>query len=193
MCVKGSSTPAASRAARSLMLALPLLAAGADPPAGCPADAWAAACAAGTCEDAYQLLDCSITAQICPACVSPCCRPLSPPPPSLPPAPVCDQIRLRPTDVASEDRTWNGPWCASFTTDAEVWLVAGEGRVLPERLWQALTDRHDQAGEPWELDEEIVPLSLVDHVVGPKGKESVDAMLRRTDAPVVPELLKQTL
>lgn len=75
-------------------------------------------------------------------------------------------------------------------TDAEVWLVAGEGRLLPERLWAALTDRLDQAGEPWELDEEIVPLRLVDHVVGPKGKESVEAMLRRTDTPVVPELLK---
>lgn len=74
--------------------------------------------------------------------------------------------------------------------DAEVWLVAGEGRLLPEKLWEALVDRLDQTGEPWELDEEVVPLSLVDHVVGPKGKESVEAMLRRTDAPVVPELLK---
>lgn len=75
-------------------------------------------------------------------------------------------------------------------TDAQVWLVAGEGRLLPERLWEALADRLDQAGEPWELDEEIVPLSLVDAVVGPKGRETVDAMLRRTDTPVVPELLK---
>lgn len=76
--------------------------------------------------------------------------------------------------------------------DAEVWLVAGEGRLLPERLWVALVDRLDQAGEPWELDEELVPLTLVDKVVGPKGLESVEAMLRRTDAPVVPELLKTT-
>lgn len=74
--------------------------------------------------------------------------------------------------------------------DAEVWLVAGEGRLLPERLWESLADRLDQMGEPWELDEEIVPLSLVDKVVGPRGLESVDAMLRRTDAPVVPELLR---
>lgn len=73
---------------------------------------------------------------------------------------------------------------------AEVWLVAGEGRLLPERLWESLTDRLDQAGEPWELDEEIVPLSLVDRVVGPRGLESIEAMLRRTDAPVVPELLR---
>lgn len=78
-------------------------------------------------------------------------------------------------------------------TDAEVWLVAGEGRLLPDRLWAALLDRLDQAGEPWELDEEVVPLSLVDTVVGPKGRESVEAMLRRTDAPVVPELLKSSL
>lgn len=75
-------------------------------------------------------------------------------------------------------------------TDAEVWLVAGEGRILPERVWDAVTDRLDQSGEPWDLDEEVVPLSLVDHVVGPKGRESVAAMLRRTDVPVVPELLK---
>ncbi len=74
--------------------------------------------------------------------------------------------------------------------DAQVWLVAGEGRLLPERLWESLADRLDQSGEPWELDEEIVPLSLVDQVVGPRGLESVAAMLRRTDTPVVPELLR---
>ena len=77
-------------------------------------------------------------------------------------------------------------------TDAEVWLVTGEGRVLPARLWEALTDRHDQAGEPWELDEEIVPLSLVDVVVGPRGRETLEAMHRRTDVPVVPELLRSS-
>ena len=31
-------------------------------------------------------------------------------------------------------------------------------------------------------------LELVDNVVGPRGRESVEAMLRRTDTPVVPEL-----
>ena len=78
------------------------------------------------------------------------------------------------------------------STDAEVWLVAGEGRLLPERLWEALVDRLDQAGEPWELDEEIVPLGLIDVVVGPRGRESIEAMARRTDTPVVPELLKSS-
>ncbi len=74
--------------------------------------------------------------------------------------------------------------------DAEVWLVAGVGRVLPERLWESVESRVDELGEPWELDEELVPLALVDKVVGPKGLETVEAMHRRTDAPVVPELLK---
>jgi hypothetical protein len=77
-------------------------------------------------------------------------------------------------------------------TDAEVWLVVGEGRLLPERLWAALVDRQDQAGEPWELEEEVVPLSLVDVVVGPHGREPIEAMLRRTDTPVVPELLRSS-
>ena len=76
---------------------------------------------------------------------------------------------------------------------AQVWLVVGEGRLLPERLWDSVVDRLDQAGEPWELDEEVVPLGLVDRVVGPKGLESLEAMLRRTDTPVVPELLKSTI
>lgn len=83
----------------------------------------------------------------------------------------------------------HGAAAVARDTDAEVWLVVGEGRLLPERLWAELTDRLDQAGEPWELDEDLVPLSLVDAVVGPKGRESVEAMLRRTDTPVVPELL----
>lgn len=77
-------------------------------------------------------------------------------------------------------------------TDAEVWLVAGEGRVLPDGLWQGLHSRwSDTLGdEPWETDEEIVPLALVDHVVGPRGRQSVETALRRADVPVAAELLR---
>jgi hypothetical protein len=72
-----------------------------------------------------------------------------------------------------------------------VWLVAGAGRLLPERMWQALVGRMAERGrEPWELDEEIVPLDLVDRVVGPKGLTSVADALRRTDCPIAPELLR---
>ncbi len=50
---------------------------------------------------------------------------------------------------------------------AEVWLVAGVGRLLPERMFTALCDRTLSADSPWEDDVELVPLDLVDKVVGP--------------------------
>ena len=70
-----------------------------------------------------------------------------------------------------------------------VWLVAGVGRLLPARMWDALSGR--LAGvpvEPWDLDEEVVPLALVDRVCGPGGLEAPADALRRTDCPVAPEL-----
>jgi len=72
-----------------------------------------------------------------------------------------------------------------------VWAVAGVGRLLPDRMWQALTSRLDRQGEVWELDEDIVPLTLVDCLVGPAGPEPVAVGLRRTDCPIAPELLRE--
>ncbi len=72
----------------------------------------------------------------------------------------------------------------------EVWLVAGVGRLLPERMFDALAGRLEASGEPWELDEELVPLDLVDRVVGPLAAEAVEAALLRTDCPVAAELLR---
>lgn len=72
-----------------------------------------------------------------------------------------------------------------------VWLVAGEGRLAPEPMWQALVRRALPDGdEPWEADLEVVPLRLVDAVVGPAGPEPVEMALARCDCPVVPELLR---
>src|SRR6266516_3347515 len=42
----------------------------------------------------------------------------------------------------------------------EVWVVAGVGRVLPGRLWEALVRRLEDDGEPWLADDELVPLDL---------------------------------
>lgn len=70
-----------------------------------------------------------------------------------------------------------------------VWLVVGVGRVLPERVWQALTSRLDLT-EPWELDEELVPLDLVDRVVGPNGLDEPATLRPRIDCPIAPELFK---
>lgn len=70
-----------------------------------------------------------------------------------------------------------------------VWLVCGVGRLLPARMWDALADRRaTRAADPWDLDEELVPLTLVDLVAGPGGLEPVGDALRRTDCPVAPEL-----
>lgn len=70
-----------------------------------------------------------------------------------------------------------------------VWLVAGVGRLLPRRVWEALVSRLDDEGEPWERDDEVVPLDLVDCVVGPDGLRPVAEALQRTDCPIAPELL----
>lgn len=69
-----------------------------------------------------------------------------------------------------------------------VWLVAGVGRLVPQRVWDALSGLVDVAAEPWEADDELVPLDLVDQVVGPTGPLPVADALRRTDCPVAAEL-----
>ncbi|MFZ6005195.1 MAG: hypothetical protein ACOYXM_14815 [Actinomycetota bacterium] len=70
-----------------------------------------------------------------------------------------------------------------------VWVVAGAGRLMPPRMWDALASRLvARSAEPWELDEEIVPLDLVDRVCGPAGLEAPEVALRRIDCPVAPEL-----
>jgi hypothetical protein len=70
-----------------------------------------------------------------------------------------------------------------------VWLVAGVGRLLPERMWLPVRDRV-LAVEAWDADEEAVPLDLVDRIVGPDGVREVADAIRRTDCPVAPELFK---
>jgi hypothetical protein len=73
--------------------------------------------------------------------------------------------------------------------DVPVWLAVGVGRLLPARMWDALASRRaTRAADPWDLDEEVVPLSLVDRVCGPRGMESPADALRRIDCPVAPEL-----
>ena len=71
-----------------------------------------------------------------------------------------------------------------------VWVAAGVGRVLPGRLWQALTGRFEADPEPWLVDDQLVSLDLADAVVGPKGSQSPAEAVRRADCPIPPELLK---
>jgi hypothetical protein len=74
-----------------------------------------------------------------------------------------------------------------------VWAVTGVGRVLPERLWEALVSRFDEtAGEPWARPAELVPASFLSAVVGPEGVVSVAEGLAAATCPTAPELLRLT-
>ena len=71
----------------------------------------------------------------------------------------------------------------------EVWLVAGVGRCLPASMWMPLRDMV-VSDEPWEDDHEVVPLDLIDRVVGPGGPIPVAEARLRTDCPMAPELFR---
>jgi hypothetical protein len=68
-----------------------------------------------------------------------------------------------------------------------VWLVAGVGRVLPTRLFDALTR---ELGPPEDHRLELLDLQLADRVAGPTGLDRPDNLARRADCPVAPELLR---
>lgn len=70
-----------------------------------------------------------------------------------------------------------------------VWLAAGTGRLLPARMWDALLGRLD-GDAPWDADDDIVPLELVDQVARPKGVVGRVEAMRGIDCPVAPELFK---
>lgn len=70
-----------------------------------------------------------------------------------------------------------------------VWVVAGIGRLLPDRMWEPVRERA-VPGDAWDADDEVVPLELVDRIVGPTGPLAIVDALRRTDCPVAPELFK---
>jgi hypothetical protein len=74
-----------------------------------------------------------------------------------------------------------------------VWAVTGVGRVLPERLWDALVARFDEtAGEPWSRPAELVPASFLSCAIGPEGLVSVEEALGAATCPAAPELLRAT-
>lgn len=71
-----------------------------------------------------------------------------------------------------------------------VWLVVGSGRTLPTRVWDALIARWDQTDDPWEREFEVVPLDLVDGVIGPTGWIEVANIVSLVNCPIAPELFK---
>lgn len=104
-----------------------------------------------------------------------------------------DLVLLEATAFGSEGLMISGSMAAAATArhaGVPVWTVGGVGRVLPGRIWSTLVDRMDLADEPWDADDELVALDLVDLVAGPAGLESSEDALRRCDCPIAPELLR---
>jgi hypothetical protein len=68
-----------------------------------------------------------------------------------------------------------------------VWLVAGVGRVLPARLFEAMLRT---LGDPEDHDLEQLDVQVADRIAGPTGLVRPEQLLRRVDCPVAPELLR---
>ncbi len=75
---------------------------------------------------------------------------------------------------------------------AEVWAVVAVGRALPPSMWRYATASL-RGPEPWDDDDEIVPVGLIDAMVGPIGRRPGDELLIRADCVVAPELLKPVI
>lgn len=76
----------------------------------------------------------------------------------------------------------------AYTEQIPVWVVAGVGRVLPERLWGAMVAAVAEVSDPWDADWEVVPLGLATAVIGPDGPRPPAEALARADCPDAPEL-----
>ncbi|WP_420623039.1 hypothetical protein [Candidatus Poriferisodalis sp.] len=77
-----------------------------------------------------------------------------------------------------------------YVSGVQVWCAIGMGRALPQQFFEAAAST--VADEPWECDEEIVPLGLFSHVVGPRGIE-LAAGWQRADCPLAAELLRPAI
>jgi len=79
---------------------------------------------------------------------------------------------------------------AARHADIPVWAVAGVGRLMPARMFEALAGRWSDSVDPFGAVEELMPLDLIDRLAGVGGVVEVAEGLRRTDCPVAPELYR---
>jgi hypothetical protein len=80
----------------------------------------------------------------------------------------------------------------AYCSEVPVWLVAGVGRRLPEKMWQMLAQRLVEHEDPWNLDHEVVPIGLFSGIAGPDGIVEPSAEALAAECPLAPELLKLT-
>jgi len=75
-------------------------------------------------------------------------------------------------------------------SEVPVWLALGVGRLLPERMWDALVSRWAASVDPFDAAEEELELRHVDRVAGPEGPVLPDEAVTAVDCPVAPELFR---
>ncbi len=85
---------------------------------------------------------------------------------------------------------------AGVSAGAPVWLVAGVGRRLPAGFvdGDGRPDRRDLAEgvDPWDLDVEVLPTSIVTDVVGPHGRVPMGPPAIVAECPMAHELLRHS-
>jgi hypothetical protein len=82
---------------------------------------------------------------------------------------------------------------AAMSWGRPVWLVAGLGRRLPVPMIDAMVARYEsilEQTEPWSVDVEILPRTLITHVVGPHGLMPMGPPAAAPECPMAYELLR---
>ena len=73
----------------------------------------------------------------------------------------------------------------------QVWVVVGHGRALPQPIFEVI-EKQLIAKNTMEADDEVVPIDVVTHVVGPQGVKTSESAARE-DCVVAAELLRPVL
>ena len=95
---------------------------------------------------------------------------------------VLDASAVGPTGLFAEAGSWPAA-AVAHTSGVAVWAVAGVGRVLRAGVWTAIGER--SAGT---RGFEVVPMELIDQVVGPVGPARAQDAALTSDSPDAPEL-----
>jgi hypothetical protein len=91
---------------------------------------------------------------------------------------------LSPTTALVPEGSSDLLWSLGTT---RLWIVAGVGRLLPQRLFDVARGEVERGDDPAV---ETVELSRADRIAGPAGLDPVDRFAGRVDCPVAPELLR---
>lgn len=80
----------------------------------------------------------------------------------------------------------------AYCFDTPVWVVTGRGTRLPDQLWAAMRDDARPRSEAWTNGLDLVPWTLVTHVVGPDGVSARDEADLSPECENAPELLRRS-